>query len=244
MPRHSPLVAAVARLRRPYTGEPQWAVEPEVGGALADLSPLELAHLLGQAAGPVPARVCRTVLPDALDPVQQSLEAAVFAAASTIPRPVFWMVQPRPDQVRLSVMPDAAAALVQALYALVPSLVSRPIGMHVFLAQGPATVVLTGVGSDRWASLMDGFTPSAAPAPPVSLDPLLSSLLRRICLFPSPPQVESGELRWQDGPSVEWISAALAHPITGLSIPLTLTLAAQSPDHQHQGRVRRLPAGG
>jgi hypothetical protein len=174
----------------------------------------------------VPERVCRTVLPDALDPVQQSLEAAVFAAAATIARPVFWMVQPRLDQVRLSVMPDAAAALVQAIYARVPALVARPIGMHVFLAHGPATVVLTGVGADRWASLMDGFTPSAVPTLPASLDPLLSSLLRRSCLFPSPPTVEASRLCWQDGPSPEWISAALAHPITGLSVPMTLTLAA------------------
>jgi hypothetical protein len=229
MPRHSPLVAAVARLRRPYTGEPQWAVEPEVGAALADLSPLELAHLLGQASGPVPAAVRRTVLPDAVDPVQQSLEAAVFAAAATIDRPVFWMVQPRPDQVRLSVMPDVAASLVQALFSLVPALVARPIGMHVFLTHGPGVVVLTGVGADRWASLMDGFTPSAVPGLPTALDPLLSALLRRICLFPSPPSVEAGELRWQDGAAVEWISAALAHPIAGLSVPLTLKLAAQSP---------------
>lgn len=229
MPRHSPLVASVARLRRPYTGEPQWAVEPEVGGALADLSPLELAHLLGQASGPMPDRVRRLVLPDAVDPVQQSLEAAVFCAASTIARPVFWMVQPRHDQIRLSLMPDVAAELVRALYFLVPSLVSRPIGMHVFLELGPATVVLTGTGSDRWASLMDGFAPSAAPTLPSALDPLLSCLLRRICLFPLPPQVESDQLRWQDGPSVEWIAAALAHPVAGLSVPMTLTLAAQSP---------------
>src|SRR3954447_19032212 len=101
--------------------------------------------------------------------------------------------------------------------------------MHVFLVHGPATVVLTGIGADRWASLMDGFAPSTVPAFPTALDPLLSALLRRICLFPSPPSVEAGELRWQDGPAVEWISAALAHPIAGLSVPLTLRLAAQSP---------------
>ena len=228
MPRHSPLVASVARLRRPYTGEPQWAVEPEVGGALTELSPLELAHLLGQAAGPVPPRVRRTVLPDAVDPGQQSFEAAVFSAAATIDRPVFWMVQPRPDQIRLSVLPDVAATLVQALYALVPSLIARPIGMHVFLEHGSGVVVLTGIGADRWAALMD-FGPAAVPAAPGSLDPLLSALLRRICLFPSPPRVEADHLRWDDGPSPEWIAAALAHPITGLSVPLSLKLAAQSP---------------
>ncbi|MBB5890572.1 hypothetical protein [Kutzneria kofuensis] len=216
-------------MRRPYTGEPQWAVEPEVGAALADLSPLELAHLLGHISGPVPERVRRIVLPDALSSAQQSLEAAVFTAASTISRPVFWMVQPRPDQIRLSLMPDVSADLVRALYSLVPGLVSRPIGMHVFLEHGPATVVLTGVGADRWAAWMDDFTVPAAPASPPAPSLLLSSLLRRICLFPLPPRVEAGELRWQDGPTTEWVSAALAHPVTGLSVALPLKLAAQSP---------------
>ncbi|MFC0434381.1 hypothetical protein [Kutzneria buriramensis] len=226
MPRHSPLVSSVARLRRPYTGEPEWAVEPEVGGALADLSPLELAQLLGHAPGPVPDRVRRIVLPDAVDPAQQQLEAAVFDAASTISRPVFWMIQPRPDQVRLSLMPDVAAELVQALYARVPGLISRPIGMHVFLSHGPATIVLAGMGSERWTALMDDFAASAAPSSPVELAPLVSSLLRRSCLFPVPARIDDGVLRWEDGPTVEWIAAALAHPVTGLSVAQTLKLAA------------------
>lgn len=229
MPRHSPLVNSVARLRRPYTGEPQWAVEPEVGAALADLMPLEISHLLGHLSGPVPDRVRRIVLPDAADPVQQQLEAAVFDAAATLSRPVFWMIQPRLDQIRLSVMPDVAAELVQALYARVPGLVSRPIGMHVFLSHGPATVVLAGVGSERWTALMDDFTVGASPSAPSSLAPLLSALLRRSCLFPLPPRVESGELRWRDGPTTEWISAALAHPVTGLSLALPLKLVSESP---------------
>lgn len=229
MPRHSPLVTAVARLRRPYTGEPQWAVEPEVGGGLAELSPVELSHLLGHVSGPMPDRVRRLVLPDTADPVQQRLEAAVFDAASTLGRPVFWMVQPRPDQIRLSLMPDVAADLVQALYARVPGLVARPIGMHVFLTHGPATVVLAGVGSDRWTALMDDFTASAAPSSPDSLAPQLSALLRRTCLFPLPPRVDDGALCWQDGPTTEWVSAALAHPVTGLSLALPLKLVSQSP---------------
>jgi hypothetical protein len=216
-------------MRRPYTGEPQWAVEPEVGGALTELSPLELAHLLGHVSGPVPERVRRVVLPDALSPAQQSLEAAVFAAASTIGRPVFWMVQPRPDQIRLSLMPDVSAELVQALYSLVPGLVSRPIGMHVFLEHGPATVVLAGIGGERWTALMDDFSASAAPPSPPELAPLASALLRRSCLFPLPPRVESGTLRWQDGPSTEWIAAALAHPVTGLSVAQPLKLVSDSP---------------
>ncbi|QUQ67904.1 hypothetical protein [Kutzneria sp. CA-103260] len=229
MPRHSPLVSSVARLRRPYTGEPAWAVEPEVGGALADLTPVELSHLLGHLPGPVPDRVRRLVLPDTLDSAQQSFEAAVFDAAATLSRPVFWMVQPRPDQIRLSLMPDVAAELVQALYARVPGLVSRPIGMHVFLSHGPATVVLAGVGTERWTALMDDFSALASPSSPPALAPLLSSLLRRSCLFPLPPRVVSGELRWQDGPTTEWISAALAHPVAGLSFAQPLKLVSESP---------------
>jgi len=229
MPRQSPLVSSVARLRRPYTGEPQWAVEPEVGGALTDLSPVELSHLLGHLPGPVPDRVRRIVLPDALDPVQQRFEAAVFDAASTLSRPVFWMIQPRPDQIRLSLMPDVAAELVQALYARVPGLISRPIGMHVFLSHGPATVVLAGVGTERWTALMDDFSVPPSPSSPPELAPLLSSLLRRSCLFPLPPRVAAGELRWQDGPTTEWISAALAHPVTGLSLAQPLKLVSESP---------------
>jgi hypothetical protein len=231
MPRHSPLVSSVARLRRPYTGEPEWAVEPEVGAALADLSPLELAQLLGHAPGPVPDRVRRIVLPDAVDPAQQQLEAAVFDAASTISRPVFWMIQPRPDQVRLSLMPEVAAELVQALYARVPGMISRPIGMHVFLSHGPATIVLAGIGSERWTALMDDFAASAAPSSPVELAPLVSGLLRRSCLFPVPARIEDGVLRWEDGPTIEWIAAALAHPVTGLSVPQTLKLAATPASH-------------
>ncbi len=229
MPRHSPLVSSVARLRRPYTGEPQWAVEPEVGGALTDLSPLELSYLLGHLPGPVPDRVRHIVLPDALDPVQQRFEAAVFDAASTLARPVFWMVQPRADQVRLSLMPDVAAELVQALYARVPGLVSRAIGMHVFLSHGPGTVVLAGVGTERWTALMDDFSVSASPSSPPSLAPLLSALLRRSCLFPLPPRVVDDELRWRDGPTTEWVSAALAHPVTGLSLAQPLKLVSESP---------------
>jgi hypothetical protein len=231
MPRHSPLVSSVARLRRPYTGEPEWAVEPEVGAALADLSPLELAQLLGHAPGPVPDRVRRIVLPDAVDPAQQQLEAAVFDAASTISRPVFWMIQPRPDQVRLSLMPEVAAELVQALYARVPGMISRPIGMHVFLSHGPATIVLAGIGSERWTALMDDFAASAAPSSPVELAPLVSGLLRRSCLFPVPARIEDGVLRWEDGPTIEWIAAALAHPVTGLSVPQTLKLSATPASH-------------
>jgi hypothetical protein len=238
MPRHSPVVSAVARLRRPYTGEPAWAVEPEVGAALSTLSPLELAHLLGHTSGPVPDRVRATVLPDAATPAQQSLEAAVFDAASTLSRPVFWMIQPRPDQIRLSLMPDVAADLVQALYARVPGLVSRPIGMHVFLSHGPATVVLSGVGSERWTALMDDFSASSAPTSPPALVPFISSLLRRACLFPLPPRLVGDELRWQDGPTVEWVSAALAHPVTGLSRALPLKLVAQSPARTTPSGVR------
>lgn len=229
MPRHSPLVAAVARLRRPYTGEPQWAVEPEVGGALTDLSPLELSHLLGHLPGPVPSRVRRLVLSDAADPVQQSFEAAIFDAASTLSRPVFWMIQPRPDQLRLSLMPDVAAELVQALYARLPGLISRPIGMHVFLSLGTATVVLAGVGAERWTALMDDFSVSASPSSPPDLAPLLSALLRRSCLFPLPARVDSGQLVWSDGPTTEWVSAALAHPVTGLSVAQPLKLVSESP---------------
>jgi hypothetical protein len=229
MPRHSPLVTAVARLRRPYTGEPAWAVDPEVGAALDDLSALEVSHLLGHLPAPVPDRVRRVVLPDAVDPVQQRLEAAVFDAASTLSRQVFWMVQPRPDQIRLSLMPDVAAELVQALYARLPGLVSRPIGMHVFLSHGPATVVLAGVGVERWTALMDDFTASASPSSPPELFPLLSALLRRSCLFPLPARVVSDELRWSEGPTTEWVSAALAHPVAGLSLALPLKLVSESP---------------
>ena len=229
MPRQSPLVSSVARLRRPYTGEPQWAVEPEVGAQLADLSPLELAHLLGHAPGPVPDRVRRIVLPEALDPAQKSLEAAVFDAASTLARPVFWMIQPRVDQIRLSLLPDVAAELVQALYARVPGLIARPIGVHVFLAHGPATVVLSGIGVERWTALMDDISTPVAPSPPSSLVQPCSALLRRCCLFPVPPRVESDELRWQDGPTAEWVAAALAHPVTGLSFALPWKLVSESP---------------
>lgn len=229
MPRHSPLVTAVARLRRPYTGEPAWAVEPEIGAALTELTPPELSRLLGHVSGPVPDRVRRLVLPDTADPVQQRLEAAVFDAASTLSRPVFWMVQPRPDQIRLSLMPEVAADLVQALYARLPGLISRPIGMHVFLSLGSATVVLAGVGHDRWTALMDDFTASSSPSSDPALSPLLSALLRRSCLFPLPARVESGELRWSDGPSTEWVAAALAHPVMGLSVAQPLKLVSEAP---------------
>ncbi|WP_148309558.1 hypothetical protein [Kutzneria albida] len=184
--------------------------------------------------------------------LEASVLDALSRAAITQPQ-VVWMVRPRTNEIALHPHHEALAALLRELLpreaddglhgiaGLRARVHRRHVELYLLDSVPTATVLLPAVSYRRWSTALDKFEPATnllrwmgndpTPLRPVELElthpkphaAAASAILRRIGLFPTPPEVTTSAdhpgvlaLDWHDGPSTARVALDLLDDIAGL----------------------------